>query len=420
MHQQFTSGKEAIVSNVSTWPEGLARVPYWVFQQEDVYRLEQDRLFQGACWNYLCLEADVANPGDYRTGHIGDTPVIINRDADGKLNAFENRCAHRGSMLAFNESGQTKIFSCVYHGWGYNSRGDLVSVPFKDGVKGLGGMAPSFKMEAHGPRKLRVAVVHGLVFGSLSGDAPPIEKYIGEAVLARVARVLAGRRLVVLGRFTQILPNNWKLYAENTKDSYHASILHLFFTTFRLNRLTQKGGIIVSESGANHVSYSSVDDPSKSDTAYSDDKIRSDSKYSLADPSLFESFNEFKDDITLQILTVFPGFVLQQILNSVVVRQILPRGTDQTELHWTYLGFESDTPEQRRIRLKQSNLIGPAGFISMEDGFVGDLVQRGVAGASSQCAVLEMGGVTAESCEGRVTETAVRGFWKAYRAGTGL
>ena len=176
----------------------------------------------------------------------------------------------------------------------------------------------------------------------------------------------------------------------------------------------------MSETGAHHVSYSSLDRQSKSDTTYSDDEIRSDSEYRLADPSLLESFEEFDDDITLQILTVFPGFVLQQILNSVVVRQILPRGANRTELNWTYLGFEDDTPEQRRTSLKQSNLIGPSGYVSMEDGGVGGLVQRGIAGAPNECAVLEMGGVTAESTDGRLTETAVRGFWKAYRAGTGL
>ena len=411
---------QALAPDDTSWSEGLTRVPYWVFQREDVRKLEQERLFNGEYWNYLGLEGDVPEPGDYLTSFVGETPIILARDTDRELVAFENRCAHRGALIAFNETGNTRMFSCVYHGWVHSLRGDLVGVTFKDGVNGRGGMAPSFCMEAHGPRKLRVAVVHGLVFGSFSDHAPPVEEYLGQQIMDRVGRVLAGRKAVVLGRFTQILPNNWKLYAENTKDSYHASILHLFFTTFKLNRLTQKGGIIVSDTGAHHVSYSRVDRQSKSDATYSDQRIRSDSKYSLADPSLLESFREFGDDITLQILTVFPGFVLQQILNSVVVRQILPRGADRTELNWTYLGFDDDTPEQRRIRLKQSNLIGPSGYVSMEDGFVGGLVQRGTTGASNHSAVLEMGGVTADSTDARVTEAAVRGFWKAYRAGAGL
>jgi anthranilate 1,2-dioxygenase large subunit len=92
----------------------------------------------------------------------------------------------------------------------------------------------------------------------------------------------------------------------------------------------------------------------------------------------------------------------------------------RTELNWTLLGFAEDTPEQRRVRLKQANLVGPAGYISMEDGCVGGFVQRGVAGAPDQAAVLRMGGESAESSESRVTEASVRGFWKAYLAAMGM
>ena len=66
----------------------------------------------------------------------------------------------------------------------------------------------------------------------------------------------------LLGGYSQVLPNNWKLYMENVKDTYHASLLHTFFTTFRLNRLSQKGGVIISESGGHHVSYSMAADVS--------------------------------------------------------------------------------------------------------------------------------------------------------------
>ena len=52
-----------------------------------------------------------------------------------------------------------------------------------------------------------------------------------------------------LGGYSQMVPSNWKLYMENVKDTYHASLLHLFFTTFRINRLSQKGGVIVDASG---------------------------------------------------------------------------------------------------------------------------------------------------------------------------
>ena len=223
-------------------------------------RQEQERIFQGPTWHYLALEVELPEAGDFRTTYVGDTPVVVVRDADGEIYAFENRCAHRGALICAGESRQgQKDFSCVYHAWSYDRQGDLTGVAFKNGVKGKGGMPETFCMEEHGPRKLRIAILHGLVFGIFSEDVPPIEEYLGDEICSAHRARAGGRKPVVLGRFTQALPNNWKLYVENVKDSYHASLLHLFFTTFELNRLSQKGGIIVDESGGHHVSYSVID-----------------------------------------------------------------------------------------------------------------------------------------------------------------
>jgi anthranilate 1,2-dioxygenase large subunit len=391
-------------------------VPFWVFQDSDVYAEEQRLIFRGETWNYLCLAIEVKKTGDFVTTFVGDTPVIVSRDSDGELYAFENRCSHRGALIALETRGNTKAFTCVYHAWSYDRQGNLKEVAFKEGIKGKGGMASSFCMDAHNPRKLRLAEAFGVVFGSFSNDVEPLEEHLGEEIYSRIGRVLGGRTPVVLGRYTQVLPNNWKLYIENVKDSYHASILHLFFTTFELNRLSQTGGIIVDATGGHHVSFSAIDPNAAKSTEYANQDLRSDAEFKLADPSLLQSFKEFSDTTTLQILSVFPTFVLQQIQNAIAVRQIVPRGTDRTDLHWTLLGFAEDTPEQRITRLKQANLVGPAGYISMEDGCIGGFVQRGILGARDEAAVIEMGGATAESSESRVTEASVRGFWKAYRA----
>lgn len=403
------------------WPleDGAKKVPYWVFQRDDVLEREKRRLFEGHTWQYLCLEAELPVPGDFVAVSMGETPVIVTRDFDGDLYGFENRCAHRGSLLALEDRGNVKEFTCVYHAWSHNLQGDLIGVAFKDGIKGRGGVAKGFCMSDHGPRKLRVATIAGLVFGTFSEDVEDLEDYIGPAVATRIRRVLEGRKPVVLGRFTQILPNNWKLYVENTKDSYHASILHTFFTTFEINRLSQKGGIIVSDTGGSHVSYSEVDkeaaQAAAGTSAYQGEKIRSQSDLQLSDKSLLGSFKEFNDDITLQILSVFPNFVLQQIQNAIAVRCVLPQGTDSMQLKWTYIGFETDTPEQRKARLKLSNLVGPGGYVSMEDGCIGGFVRRGTVGAADESAVLPMGGEGIETSDDRNTEAAIRGFWTEYR-----
>ena len=405
----------SVVASPRTWPESLARVPYWVYQDSDNYQQELRRIFEGAVWNFVCLESDVARPGDYRTTFVGEMPVIVVRDADGRINAFENRCAHRGALIAFDDAGTAKRFQCIYHAWNYDLQGNLISVAFEKGSQGRGGMPASFCKDEHGPRKLRTTTLNGLVFATLSDVTPPIEEYLGEQILGRVKRVLRAP-IRVLGRAVQVLPNNWKLYSENVKDTYHASLLHAFLGTFRLSRFTQAGGVLVSPDGAHHAS-TTIDRPEdRTSTAYRDQGIRTEKEgYRLEDPSVFDGVAEFGDDIKLQILTIFPGFVLQQIQNCLAVRQIVPKGLDSMELHWTYIGFEDDTPEMHCRRLKQSNLVGPAGFVSMEDGCVGGFVQRGAAAAADELSVINMGGEQAESQDTRATEASVRGFWKAYR-----
>ena len=400
-----------------SWPEaGITRVPYWAYQDPGVYREEQQRIYHGDTWNYLCLEAEVPQPGDFVSTFVGETPVVVARDTDGELYAFENRCSHRGALICLENSGNAEQFTCVYHAWSYDLQGTLKGVAFEGGVNGKGGMPAGFDKEEHSPRKLRVATTCGLVFGSFSDDVPDIEEYIGEAVLGRIRRILGKGEVEVLGRFTQKLPNNWKLYFENVKDSYHASLLHLFLTTFDVNRLTQKGGLIVSEDGGNHVSYSMVIPGEKHGTEYRDQGIRSENQqYKLHDTSFLEGHDEIGDGITLQILSVFPGFVLGQVWNSFVVRQVLPKGIEETELNWTYIGFKDDTPQQRKDRLKQLNLVGPAGLVSMEDGCVGGFVQRGTATAEEDAAIVQMGGEASASTDTRATEASVRGFWRAWR-----
>jgi anthranilate 1,2-dioxygenase large subunit/terephthalate 1,2-dioxygenase oxygenase component alpha subunit len=400
-----------------TWPaEGVTRVPYWVYQDEDVYKEEQARIFRGPTWSYLCLEAELPGPKSYLTTFVGDMPVVVTRDAGGALHAFENRCAHRGALICMQARGSAERFNCIYHNWTYDHAGNLTSVAFRKGIGGKGGMTADANPESQSPKQFRVSSVHGLVFGTLSEKAPSLSDYIGPDILPRIARVMI-KPVKLLGAYTQVLPNNWKLYMDNVKDTYHASLLHLFFTRFRINRLTQKGGVFVSKDGAHHCTFTSMVED-KGD-AYEKDGMRSagseKNNFSLEKPELLEQVDELGDAVAIQILSLFPGFVLHQIRNSLAARQVVPKGPGRTELHWTLFGFADDDAVMDRRRLLQANLVGPAGYISMEDGAATGFVQRGVAGAPERASVIEMGGDVIGSGDSRITETAVRGMWKAWR-----
>ena len=134
--------------------------------------------------------------------------------------------------------------------------------------------------------------------------------------------------------------------------------------------------------------------------------------YQLADPSVLKGRPEFEG---LFIQTIFPCLIVQQIANTLAVRQVLPKAPDRFELIFTYFGYEDDDEEMREIRLKQANLVGPAGLISMEDGYAAEIVQQSVTGDHSATSFVEMGGTEVANEQSLITETAIRGFWGYYR-----
>src|SRR5271154_2675016 len=88
------------------WPgEGVTRVPYWVYSDAGTYDLEQERIFAGRSWNYAGLNIEIPKPGDFKRTSIGDRPIVIVRAEDGRINAFVNKCAHRGVQFCRTNFG---------------------------------------------------------------------------------------------------------------------------------------------------------------------------------------------------------------------------------------------------------------------------------------------------------------------------
>ena len=159
-----------------TWhEEGGARVPYQVFSDPDVYAREQERLFRGPVWNYVGLEAEVAEPGDFKSTFVGDTPVVVTRDEEGGLHAFVNRCAHRGALVCREPTGNRATHTCIYHQWSYDLKGDLIGVPFKKGIGPIRGYGADFDLARHGLHTLRVAAYAGLIFATFRDDTEPLD-----------------------------------------------------------------------------------------------------------------------------------------------------------------------------------------------------------------------------------------------------
>jgi anthranilate 1,2-dioxygenase large subunit len=399
------------------WPRNdYSRVPYRLYHDEDLYRLEMERIFRGPVWNYLALDAELPKPGDYRTCWVGDTSVVVSRSAEGKVHAFVNRCAHRGAQVVRKTHGNAAEHVCIYHRWCYSVEGDLIGVPFRRGLKGQGGMPADFDPKEHGLRKLTVESYRGVVFGTFAAELEPLGDYLGEFGRGMIERFMT-KPLRILGYQRQRVHGNWKLYNENLRDTYHASLLHEFFVRYGVDRATQRGGVKMDtrhRHNMNHA-YAATDTQDEARAAYQDQKGVQVDRLQLRETGFLKYVPEFADGMNLAAPVIFPNLLLIQINNTLATRQIRPKGLDAFEIYQTVFGYADDSPEMIEHRLLQTNLIGPAGYVSMEDGEAIEIAHRSTASERDGTTVIEMGGrgPIADTTH-RLTEAPIRGFWSYW------
>ena len=398
---------------------GTHRVPYWVYTDPEIYAHEMREVFAGRSWNFVGLEAEIPNAGDFKRTHLGETSVIVVRDKEGDIHVLKNQCAHRGLEVCRQEYGTTRAFQCPYHQWTYRLNGDLSGVPFIKGVGGHGGMPDDFDKRDHGLTKLSVARRQGAIFASAAPDMEPLEDYLGPKMLTLFDRVFNGKPLRIVGVSRQRIPSNWKLMFENIKDPYHASLLHVFLVTFGLFRADNPSRTEMDSTGR-HSALVSRRSTNLAPNAATQEMGSFHEKLELHDPRLLDIVKEFSDPATVVMQTIWPNLIVQQQANTLATRQIVPAGPEAFDLNWTFFGYADDDAAMQTRRLRHANLMGPAGFVSLDDSEVMDLAQRGIHVDSERAAVVEMGGRGREDHDHIVTETAIRAFYGYYREVMGL
>lgn len=396
------------------WPsDDTSRIPNWVYTDEDVFRLEQERIFGGPFWNYVALAAEVPEPGDFVRSWVGDHPVIVVRTRRGTINVVSNRCAHRGLAFCMRQNGNAKTFVCPYHQWSFDLDGNLTGLPFKRGVRGNGGMPADFDFAAHGLNTLAVTERGGVVFASLAGDPPSLEDSFGAPMLRYFDRVFDGRELRVLGYQRQRIPANWKLVFENIKDPYHASLLHVFLVSLGLFRADQPSKVVMDATGQHAALLSRRGGQGANDVTA---EIRQfDERLELHDKNMLRPAKEFPDDHTVVMHTLWPNLMVQAQTNTLAMRAMAPRSAGVTDLHWTYFGYADDDEEMTLRRLRQANLQGPAGMIGIDDWEVLAYNQAGLRSDPEASGVVEMGGLGVTDEDHMVTEAAIRAMYVYYR-----
>lgn len=190
-------------------------LPPYCYTDREWYDLEVERMWRHS-WIVLGRVGEVPNRGDYRRVDIVGEPLIMVRGRDGQVRVMSAICRHRGCIIKQGH-GNVSALACPYHGWTYNLAGDLIGVP---------GMAEAedFRKQDFSLIPVRTEFWGGFVFVNFDATADPLMVSLGE--IAQRFETYHFEDMEVTRKLTTRIQANWKLWLENSREGYHAPVVH--------------------------------------------------------------------------------------------------------------------------------------------------------------------------------------------------
>ena len=218
--QTSLNGSEVPASMTESYPDlGTGPLPISVNIDPEYFELERKKVF-GRSWMNVGRVEDIPNPGDYFVKEMAvlDSNVIVVRGEDGVIRAFHDQCKHRGNKLLRGGSGSCKFFSCGFHGWTYDTTGQLVSVPDEDQFFDFD------KSKIH-LNELAADVWEGFIFVNPQPEpAESLREWMGE--LADQFEGWFSKDLSLIASYVVDVRCNWKVFIDAFVEAYHAPFIH--------------------------------------------------------------------------------------------------------------------------------------------------------------------------------------------------
>ncbi len=200
-----------------------------IFADHAIFQDEQQRIF-GRAWLFVGHEDLIPQPNDYFLSRMGTEQVILTRTRQGEIAVLLNTCTHRGMKLCRFDQGNSRTFTCPYHGWSFST--DTTLVGRAGGLFGVPGQDTHYKGELDksqwGLKSVaKVFVYKGTIWATWDEEAPPFLDYLGDmrhyldaALDHRDGR--EGGSVLIGGVQKWRVRCNWKFPAENfIGDMYH-------------------------------------------------------------------------------------------------------------------------------------------------------------------------------------------------------
>ncbi|WP_433634171.1 aromatic ring-hydroxylating oxygenase subunit alpha [Halomicrococcus sp. NG-SE-24] len=229
MSQWDKSEVQSVSADITDKPNAL---PAEYFTDPDVFEMEKEKVF-GQYWIYAGHSNCISEPGEFFTRTVGGRQLIIVRDHDGDVKAFDNVCAHRGSKMVedtpMTDPGNAKRIKCPYHLWTYDLDGNLQSTPksFEEAT-----LNPDledeevheFDSKENGLNDVHVDTIGPFIFVNLDDDPMPLEEQAGS--MKEDLEALPLSEYEHARRIVSEVECNWKVFSSNYSECDHCQANH--------------------------------------------------------------------------------------------------------------------------------------------------------------------------------------------------
>ncbi|KAI8667872.1 Rieske domain-containing protein [Fusarium keratoplasticum] len=202
-----TSTTLANVPLLTKWPD----LPQGWWTDSERFKTEKRAIFSQT-WICVSHRSRFVKAGDYIAFDIAGFRVLLMLGKDGAVRAFHNICRHRAFPVAKKASGSSTVLGCRYHGWSYDTKGQLTKAPHFDNV-------PGFEKSQNGLFPIHTRVDDGgFLHINMSASEPAGDELSHMKKTSQLADITQSSHFIdsweVQGNF------NWKVIANDTQHTF--------------------------------------------------------------------------------------------------------------------------------------------------------------------------------------------------------
>lgn len=219
VHPDVLEVLSGLDASVADFPDARA-LPPKAYYSEAFFEFEKEAVFMHS-WLCVGRQEQIPRKGDYLALTVAGEPILVVRDKEGNINSMSALCRHRGHPVAEKCSGNADRFTCPYHRWSYDHKGQLIGAPHI--VKKI--PIETLRAESQLP-PLKTEIWHGFVFVNFDPQAAPLAPTL--AKLEPYFERYPMQDMVLVEPRVQPYPVewNWKILLENYIEPYHTEFVH--------------------------------------------------------------------------------------------------------------------------------------------------------------------------------------------------